>query len=152
MRTWRMKSITALLKCCFCALSMFGVVAAAQDKSADTPPPQPPAPLISPEVHADNSVTFRFRAPNALEVKLAREGAEAVSMQKDQQGVWSVTTAPLAPDYYGYSLLADGVRLIDPQNPLLVPNLLTPGDAVHVPGPPSLPWELNDVPHGEIHH
>jgi len=147
-----MKSITALLKCCFCALSMFGVVAAAQDKSAQTPPTQPPAPLISPEVHADNSVTFRFRAPNALEVKLAREGAEAVSMQKDQQGVWSVTTAPLAPDYYGYSLLADGVRLIDPQNPLLVPNLLTPGNAVHVSGPPSLPWELNDVPHGEIHH
>ena len=21
-----------------------------------------------------------------------------------------------------------------------------------MPGPPSLPWELNDVPHGEIHH
>ena len=23
---------------------------------------------------------------------------------------------------------------------------------VHVPGPPSLPWEMNDVPRGEIHH
>jgi enterochelin esterase family protein len=23
---------------------------------------------------------------------------------------------------------------------------------IHVPGPPSLPWELNDVPHGEVHH
>jgi enterochelin esterase family protein len=103
-------------------------------------------------VHADGSVTFRLRAPNALEVKLACEGAEPVAMQKDEQGVWSVTTAPLAPDYYGYSFLADGTRLIDPENPLLVPNLLTPASAVHVPGPPSLPWELNDVPHGEIHH
>ena len=23
---------------------------------------------------------------------------------------------------------------------------------MHVPGPSSLPWEMNDVPHGEIHH
>jgi enterochelin esterase-like enzyme len=73
-------------------------------------------------------------------------------MQKDDQGIWTVTTEPLAPDYYGYSFAADGVRLIDPENPLLVPNLLGSESAVHVPGPLSLPWELNDVPHGEIHH
>ena len=103
-------------------------------------------------MHSDGSVTFRFRAPNALDVNLAREGAEPVSMQKGEQGVWSVTTTPLAPDYYGYSFVADGVRLTDPGNPLLIPNLLTPASAVHVPGPSSLPWELNDVPHGEIHH
>ncbi len=127
-------------------------VMSAQEKPPSSPVPRPPVPLISPEVHQDGSVTFRFRAPNALEVKLAREGAEPVAMQKDEQGAWSVTTAPLAPDYYGYSFLADGVRLIDPQNPLLIPNLLTPASAVHIPGPPSLPWELNDVPHGEIHH
>ena len=124
----------------------------AQQKPPHTQPPRPPESLISPEVHADGSVTFRFRAPNVVEVKLAREGAEPVAMRKDEQGVWSVTTVPLAPDYYGYSFFADGVRLIDPQNPLLIPNLLTPASAVHVPGPSSLPWELNDVPHGEIHH
>ncbi|MGB9362134.1 MAG: alpha/beta hydrolase-fold protein, partial [Candidatus Sulfotelmatobacter sp.] len=137
-----------MLKLCFAVLSLCGVVVAAQEKSAHIPPP----PLVSPEVHADGSVTFRFRAPNALDVKLAREGAEPVAMQKDDQSVWIVTTAPLAPDYYGYSFVADGVRLLDPQNPLLIPNLLTPETAVHVPGPSSLPWELNDVPHGEIHH
>jgi enterochelin esterase-like enzyme len=109
----------------------------------------PPAP---PEVHSDGSVCFRFPAPNAKEVQLAREGAEPQAMQKDDQGVWSLTTTPLAPDYYGYSFVADGVRLIDPSNPLLKPNLLATENAVHVPGPLSLPWELNDVPHGEIHH
>jgi len=116
------------------------------------PPATPPAPLVSPEVHADGSVTFRFRAPNAQEVKLAREGAEPQAMQKDDQGVWSVTTPPLAPDFYGYSFVADGVRLLDPSNHGLVPNLLSPANFVHVPGPLSLPWELNNVPHGEIHH
>jgi enterochelin esterase family protein len=117
-----------------------------------TQAPRTPPPLVSPQVRADGSVTFRFRGPNAKEVQLAREGAEPVAMRKDEEGVWSVTTAPLAPDYYGYSFLADGVRLIDPLNSLIVPNLLSTASAVHVPGPSSLPWEVNDVPHGEIHH
>jgi enterochelin esterase-like enzyme len=147
-----MRSISFLLYSCLCALTLLGVRLRAQDKPAQTPPPHRPAPLISPEVHAGGGVTFRFRAPNALEVKLEREGAEPIAMQKDDQGIWSVTTAPLNPDYYGYSILVDGVRSLDPSNSMLVPNLLTPDSAVHVPGPLSLPWELNDVPHGEIHH
>jgi enterochelin esterase family protein len=73
-------------------------------------------------------------------------------MQKDEQGVWSVTTDPLEPDFYGYSFEADGVRLIDPSNHLMKPNLLNTQSVVHVPGPASLPWELNDVPRGVIHH
>ena len=147
-----MQSILSVLESSVLALSMLGAMAAAQDKPAQTPLPRPSAPLVSPEVHANGSVTFRFHAPNAKDVKAAREGTEPVSMQRDEQGVWSVTTEPLAPDYYGYSFLSDGVRLIDPENPLLTPNLLATGNAVHVPGPSSLPWELNDVPHGEIHH
>jgi enterochelin esterase-like enzyme len=136
----------------FFSLLLTGISALTQAKTAPTQPQRPTATIVSPEVHADGSVTFRLGAPNALEVKLALEGAEPIVMQKDEQGVWSITTAPLAPDYYGYSFVADGVRLIDSANPLLVPNLLTPASAVHVPGLPSLPWELNDVPHGEIHH
>lgn len=72
-------------------------------------------------------------------------------MRKEDQGVWSVTTEPLQPDIYGYSLVADGVGLIDPNNPLMKPNLLSTQSAVHVPGPPSLPWEINDVPRGTVH-
>jgi enterochelin esterase family protein len=30
-------------------------------------------------------------------------------------------------------------------------NLLGTESMVHVPGPASLPWEINDVPHGELH-
>jgi enterochelin esterase-like enzyme len=134
-----------------CLLLLSSLSVAQQAKPAQARPHEPPEWLITPEVHPDNSATFRFRAPNAQDVKLAREGAEPVAMQKDDQGVWSVTTAPLPPDYYGYSIIVDGVRLIDPYNHLLVPNLLTPANAVHIPGP-SLPWEVNDVPRGEVHH
>ncbi len=76
---------------------------------------------------------------------LAREGAPRLAMQKDEQGVWSVTTEPLAPDFYGYSFVADGVSLIDPSNSLMKPNLLNAQSVVHVPGPTSLPWEINNV-------
>ena len=128
------------------------LLVAAQQRPEPSKPEQPPAPLVSPQVHSDNTVTFRFRAPNAKNVDLALEGAEPQAIQKDDQGIWSVTTSALAPDYYGYAFVADGVRLIDPSNHLLTPNLLATASALHVPGPLFLPWEVNDVPHGEIHH
>ena len=129
-------------------LLLSALLTAQQAKPAATPAPTW---LVTPEVHSDNSVTFRYRAPSAKEVKLAREGAEPLAMQKDDAGVWSVTTAPLAPDYYGYSIQVDGVRSLDPYNHLLVPNLLSPGNAVHIPAPLQ-PWEVSDVPHGIVHH
>ena len=113
-------------------------------------PPAPPAPIISPEVQADRRVTFRFRAPNAKEVLLALEGAERVPMQKDEQGVWSATTAALEPDIYGYTFVVDGVGLTDPSNHLTKPNLVWQSSAVHVPGGASVVWEEADVPRGTL--
>jgi len=115
--------------------------------------PQPPVQVVSPEVHFDNTVTFRFRAANAKEVDLELEGAPGPeAMLKDEQGAWTITTSRLAPDFYGYSFIADGVRLLDPSNNQLIPNLLEPSSFLHIPGPMSLPWEANDVVRGEIHH
>jgi enterochelin esterase family protein len=114
-------------------------------------PPVPP-PLVSPDVHPDGSVTFRVLDPNSQEVSLHMEGAEPIIMQKDDLGVWNITTAPLQPDYYGYIFQDADVPLIDPSNSLLLPNLLQTEKMVHVPGPASLPWEINDGPHGVVHH
>jgi len=114
--------------------------------------PQAPPPVQSPDVQPDRRVTFRLRAPNAREVAVTREGAPRLAMQKDDQGIWSVTTEPLEPDLYGYSFVADGARLLDSSNPLIKTNLLNPSSIVHVPGPASLPWEVADVPHGIVHH
>jgi enterochelin esterase-like enzyme len=112
----------------------------------------PSVKLISPEVHADRTVTFRFRGPRAKSVLLVLAGAQPAAMQKGHDGVWTITTAPLAPELYGYLFQADGVDLIDPNNSALKPNLLSVQSELHVPGPASLPWELNNVPHGIIHH
>jgi enterochelin esterase family protein len=131
---------------------LFLLIAAVVPGWAQQAPKAPPM-IISPEVQSDNRVTFRFLDPNAKAVAVALEGTkEPLEMQKDDDGVWSITTGPLEPDYYGYAFLADGVNLIDPSNALMKPNLLNPQSMVHVPGSASLPWEINDVPHGVIHH
>jgi enterochelin esterase family protein len=127
------------------------LIAAVRAQTSPPPPPPPPPPLRSPEVHADRTVTFRFRDPNAHEVILGLEGAPGVPMQKDEHGVWTLTTDPLPPDLYGYTFRADGVGLMDPGNPLLKPNLLNTQNMVDVPDP-SLPWEISDVPHGTVEH
>jgi enterochelin esterase-like enzyme len=126
---------------------------ASQKPTAQAQPLTPPLPIVSPEVHSDRTVTFRFRDPNAKDVALNLEGTpKPQPMEKDGQGVWSVTTQPLEPDYYGYSFEADGVHLLDPSNTLMKPNLLSQSNEVHVPGSPPPDWETTDVPHGIIHH
>src|ERR1017187_3833657 len=107
-------------------------------------------PLVSPEVHADRSVTFRLKVPNAKEV-LMRYDLGTNTLQRNEQGVWSVTIEPLEPDIYSYSFLVDGLRIYDPANSFLKYSLIDTESQFHVPGPLALPWEINDVPHGVIH-
>jgi len=108
-------------------------------------------PVISPEVHADNTVTFRLRSPNARVVSIAIEGAKPAPMQLEEKEIWTFTTPAMAPDIYGYTFNVDGVTLTDPNNSLTKPNLLWASSAVHIPGE-GLPWEDRDIPHGEVHH
>lgn len=125
-------------------LGLAAGLAAASVSSAQT--------ILSPEVHADRSVTFRYRAPAAKEVVLRCEALpKAQPMQKDAEGVWSFKTDPVAPDFYVYSYMVDGQRVLDPSNPLIKYNLFGTENQVHVPGTPELPWEIDSVPQGVLH-
>lgn len=114
-------------------------------------PPAFPQKLVSPEVDPDGRVTFRLNGPDTREVVLRFESDAPVAMQKDAHGVWSTTTAALPPDIYSYSFRVDGVPVLDPANPRMKYNLVASQSEVHVPGPATLSWEINDVPHGTIH-
>ncbi len=103
------------------------------------------------EVLPDGRVTFRLKAPEARQVQLHCESLPGANMVKDSEGIWSFTSPPMEPDYYGYTFDVDGVRALDPNNSLLKYNLLSTSSHLHVPGPATLPWEVNDVPHGVIH-
>jgi enterochelin esterase-like enzyme len=138
MPTIRLRSALAASLACV----LLGGVALAQS---------PPPPVTSPEVHPDRRVTFRLRAPGAKEVVLSLEGAERQPMLRDDQGLWSFTTAALAPDYYGYSFAVDGVTFTDPSNFAVKPNFIWRASEVHVPGDPSLPWEVGAPRRGRLH-
>ena len=74
-----------------------------------------PRPIISPEFKGD-SVTFRFKAPEAKAVSLEGEMLAAPQvMQLDTDGVWSITLA-VKPDIYCYNFNVDGTQVCDPQN------------------------------------
>ena len=107
--------------------------------------------LVSPEVHKDGRVTFRLRATNADKVLLCLESAGELALQKDAQGVWSVTSKVLTPDIYVYSFRVDGRQMIDPSNPLIKYNLFNTESQVLVSGAKPLVWENDQVPHGVVH-
>lgn len=114
-------------------------------------PPRGPF-VISPQVHADKTVTFRYLAPSAKEVKLGggQFGASNVPMQKDSIGIWSVTVGPVKPDIYPYSFSVDGVTVMDPANVAFFPNERFKASLVDVPGETPLVHSLQNVPHGTV--
>jgi len=105
----------------------------------------------SPEVHADGSMTFRLKAPNASKVYLYSEAIPSAAFTKDEKGVWSLTTKPLEPDLYCYMFAVDGSGIEDPGNPDSKP-IATGGheSIVRIPGAKPLLWEPQDVPHGTV--
>jgi enterochelin esterase-like enzyme len=112
--------------------------------------------LVSPEVHADHTVTFRVRMPNAQAVSIT--GADwtdlgvTIPLTKDDTGLWSVTVGPLEPMYAIYNFTIDGVTTPDLNNPRvkLRTNSGSPGSFLYVPGNPPEFWEARDVPHGTV--
>jgi enterochelin esterase family protein len=69
---------------------------------------------------------------------------EPRAMEKDSEGVWSVTIGPLRADLYSYRFAVDGLPVIDPSNQA------RPATMVAVPGDGPLAWDLRPVPHGEV--
>src|SRR5882672_9042316 len=94
-------------------------------------------PVKSPEVAADGRVTFRLRAPNAREVAVSM-GGKRLPMQKDEQGVWSLTSDPMTPDIYTYSLVVDDASMNDPADRQVQTSFGSFQSMFVVPGPK--PW------------
>ncbi len=74
----------------------------------------------SPVVNADGTVTFNFYDPTAQSVSVFGDfneiSGQQLPMTKQADGVWTATTAVLAPELYSYSLTVDGQRFVDPAN------------------------------------
>ena len=119
---------------------------------ATRPLPARQAAIVWPEVRDDRSVTFRLRAPKAQEVALRGQWAkQPLPLARGEDGVWAVTTDPIAAGVWEYSFGVDGLNLMDPANPALKPQREPGKNILHIAGTPPNPWDFQDVPHGAVH-
>ena len=116
------------------------------------------APLVSPEVGPDGTVTFRIQAPKAQKVLVSSWelkpwlGATAKELVKNDAGLWSTTIGPVDPGIYDYAFEVDGVRTVDMASGQVFGNRRGARGVVEVPGPKDRPRhdEWRDVPHGAV--
>jgi enterochelin esterase family protein len=114
--------------------------------------PAPPT-FTSPEVGADRSLTLRFFAPNAKSVVASGElDGKPHPLTRAENGVWSVTIGPLAPDIYTYAFNVDGVTALDPRNANTKYGYGGFGavSVVQVPGDGPQFYDVKPVPHGKV--
>lgn len=121
--------------------------------------------IVSPEIHQDNSVTFRLFAPEVTAVQITGDFLPPEKMQtpygemdipgkaeltKDEKGIWSFTTNSLNPELYGYSFIVDGLTIADPNNPFLIRDVGTVTNIFLISGEQANLYKVNDIPHGTV--
>lgn len=126
-------------------------------------------PFVSPEVNADNTVTFRFQSPAAQKVQvtgdfLPKQKVSTPYGEFDAPGtadlvkngeVWEYTSTALSPELYSYSFIVDGVKMNDPVNVYQIRDTGTVTNIFLVTGTSDdkdnvLDYAVNDVPHGTV--
>ena len=124
------------------------------------------APVVSPEIHDDNTVTFRLKAPKAVKVQLTGDflpphtiqtprgeydAPGIVDMKEGKDGVWEYTTAePLKPELYGYAFFVDGLKIMDPGNVYMIRDVATVTNVFIIGGDRADLYKVNKVPHGTV--
>jgi enterochelin esterase family protein len=73
-------------------------------------------------------------------------------MTRNAAGVWSITIGPLAPEYYTYVFMIDGVRVLDPGNPLVTRDGRNYSSRLEVSGEKTSNYAYTDVAHGGVAH
>lgn len=104
----------------------------------------------SPIVNPDNTVTFNLNAPEAKSVIISAQFAPKTEMQRRDDGVWTITLGPVAPDIYPYCFEVDGIAVMDPQNPDWFPNEGFKNSMVDVRGTQPMDHAVKSVPHGKV--
>lgn len=123
------------------------------------------APVVSPEIHNDNTVTFRLKAPNAQQVQVTGDflptqkvktpygefDAPGVADLTQVDGVWEFTTAEaLAPELYSYTFIVDGLKINDPSNVYTIRDVVSVTNVFIIGGERADLYKVNDVPHGSV--
>lgn len=122
--------------------------------------------VTSPEIHADNTVTFRFVAPKAVKVQITGDflptqqtespygmvdAPGVADLKEGKDGLWEYTTPlPLASELYSYSFVVDGLRTADPNNVFLNRDVASLTNIFIIKGGCGDLYSVNKVPHGTV--
>ncbi|WP_149277743.1 esterase [Pareuzebyella sediminis] len=112
----------------------------------------------SPEVHDDQTVTFRLMAPDAQKVELhpgaintaLGKGRDPIPFTKGDDGLWTLTIGPLPPDMYAYHVRVDDVQMADPNNTQAAFTAMPPYSQLIVHGDGPAYYDAKNVPHGNV--
>ncbi len=109
------------------------------------------AQIVSPEIHPDNTVTFRFHAPKAIRVQVAGDFLPVpADLREGADGVWEYTTEPLETELYNYSFIVDGLPVKDPNNAYIQRDIANLMNYFIIPGEKGDLYMVGDVPHGTV--
>ncbi|MEA5260117.1 alpha/beta hydrolase-fold protein [Arcicella aquatica] len=100
-----------------------------------------------PQILPDNRVVFKVKAPNAQKVQI--DLGKKYDMVKDTSGVWHVTTDSISRGFHYYSLVIDGVSLVDPASETFY-GMSRQASGIEIPYKEGGFYALKDVPHGDI--
>ena len=128
--------------------------------------------VVSPEINADGTVTFRYQAMGASKVEVTGDflptekveidwGGQHITydapgvreLTRGERGVWEYTTDfAVAPDLYNYTFKIDGDTVIDPQNMWVNRDVASLTSVLLVPaeGARSDLYAIHRVPHGTV--
>ena len=128
------------------------------------------AQIISPEINADGTVTFRYQAPKAVRVevtgdflptqkmefemngqKVSYDAPGARALKEGPNGVWEYTTDfKVAPEFYNYTFRVDGLSVIDPNNVFVNRDVASLTSVLLIPGDRADLYAVHRVPHGSV--
>lgn len=124
--------------------------------------------IVSPEVNADGTVTFRLYAPKAVKVEVTGDFLPTVKVStpmgefdqpgvapltEGKDGIWTYTTTSLAPELYSYTFKVDGMTYLDPSNIYMGRDIATYTNIFIVEkekGDKGDLYSVNAVPHGNV--
>ena len=102
-----------------------------------------------PRVDAQGRVQVRVKAPGATQVKLNFWSGPKVDMEKQADGYWTVTTAPIVPGLHYYVINVDGIDASDPGSRAYFGGSRYTS-MVEIPEPGSTYYSIQDVLHGQV--
>ena len=122
--------------------------------------------IISPEIHPNNVVTFRYLAPKAIKVQLTGDFLPSqkmetprgmmdipgiVDLKEGENGLWEYSTpSPLDPELYSYSFIVDGLNTKDPNNVYLIRDVASVTNIFIIGNGANGLYGVRDVPHGTL--